>query len=190
MEWRTWFLVDLEQLMGIFLSVIGFYFCLIFFTRMAGLRSFSKLSSYDFAMTIGIGSILASTVVSKSTSLSQGLFAVGMLFALQTIVSLVRRRVKFIKALLDNQAIILMVDGEYLSDNLREAKLSRSDVQEVLRKHGIKSKSEVFAVIMETTADMSVIKNNEVIPDWSLFDDVRDSQLLAQTYNSLPTHTD
>ena len=31
---------------------------------------------------------------------------------------------------------------------------------------------------METTGDMSVIKNNDVEPDWSLFDDIRDSELL------------
>ena len=185
MEWQSWFLIDLEQVIGILLSVIGFYFCLILFTRIAGLRSFSKLSSYDFAMTIGIGSILASTVLSKSTSLLQGLFAVSMLFILQALVSLVRRRIKPIKALLDNQPIILMANGEYFWDNLKEANLSTSDVQEVLRKNGIKSKSEVFAVIMETTADMSVIKNNDVVPDWSLFDDIRDSELLVQAYDSL-----
>ncbi len=185
MEWQSWFLIDLEQVIGILLSVIGFYFCLILFTRIAGLRSFSKLSSYDFAMTIGIGSILASTVLSKSTSLLQGLFAVSMLFILQALVSLVRRRIKPIKALLDNQPIILMANGEYFWDNLKEANLSTSDVQEVLRKNGIKSKSEVFAVIMETTADMSVIKNNDVAPDWSLFDDIRDSELLVQAYDSL-----
>lgn len=185
MEWQSWFLIDLEQVIGILLSVIGFYFCLILFTRIAGLRSFSKLSSYDFAMTIGIGSILASTVLSKSTSLLQGLFAVSMLFILQALVSLVRRRIKPIKALLDNQPIILMANGEYFWDNLKEANLSTSDVQEVLRKNGIKSKSEVFAVIMETTADMSVIKNNDVAPDWSLFDDIRDSELLVQAYANL-----
>lgn len=185
MEWQSWFLIDLEQVIGILLSVIGFYFCLILFTRIAGLRSFSKLSSYDFAMTIGIGSILASTVLSKSTSLLQGLFAVSMLFILQALVSLVRRRIKRIKALLDNQPIILMANGEYFWDNLKEANLSTSDVQEVLRKNGIKSKSEVFAVIMETTADMSVIKNNDVAPDWSLFDDIRDNELLVQAYANL-----
>lgn len=189
MEWQNWFLITPEQLLGIFLSVIGFYFCLILFTRIAGLRSFSKLSSYDFAMTIGIGSILASTVISKSTSLVQGLFAVGMLFILQAIVSWIRRQVKPIKALLDNQPIILMAAGDYFWDNLKEANLTTSDVQEVLRKHGIKSKSEVFAVIMETTADMSVIKHNDIIPDWSLFDDIRDSHLLAQSYRSLPSRT-
>ena len=185
MEWQSWFLINLEQVIGILLSVIGFYFCLILFTRIAGLRSFSKLSSYDFAMTIGIGSILASTVLSKSTSLLQGLFAVSMLFILQALVSLVRRKIKPIKALLDNQPIILMANGEYFWDNLKEANLSTSDVQEVLRKNGIKSKSEVFAVIMETTADMSVIKNDDVAPDWSLFDDIRDSELLVQAYSNL-----
>ena len=71
-----------------------------------------------------------------------------------------------------------MAHGEYLDDNLKEANLSTSDVQEVLRKNGIKAKTEVFAVIMETTGDMSVIKNNDVEPDWSLFDDIRDSELL------------
>ena len=68
-----------------------------------------------------------------------------------------------------------MAHGEYFLDNLKEANLSTSDVQEVLRKNGLKSKKEVFAVIMETTGDMSVIKNNEVVPDYSLFCDIRDS---------------
>jgi len=53
----------------------------------------------------------------------------------------------------------------------------------VLRKNGLKSKTEVFAVIMETTGDMSVIKNNEATPDWSLFDDIRDSELLVRPVN-------
>ena len=39
----------------------------------------------------------------------------------------------------------------------------------------------LFAVIMETTGDMSVIKNNNVEPDRSLFDDIRDSELLIGT---------
>lgn len=180
MEWAAWFLIDWQQIVGIALSVVGFYFCLILFTRIVGLRSFSKLSSYDLAMTVGIGSILASTVLSKSTSLLQGVFAVAMLFIIQAVISIVRRKVKPIKALLDNQPIILMAHGEYYWDNLKEAKLSTNDIKQILRKNGIKSKSEVFAVIMETTADMSVIKNNEAIPDWSLFDDIRDNDLLIK----------
>ncbi|WP_367105743.1 DUF421 domain-containing protein [uncultured Psychrobacter sp.] len=181
MDWQAWFSIEWQQILGIFLSVIGFYFCLILFTRITGLRSFSKLSSYDLAMTVGIGSILASTVLSKSTSLLQGVVAIGFLFALQGLVSIVRRKVKPVKALIDNQPIILMAHGKYFEENLKEAKLSTNDIKQVLRKNGVKSKSEVFAVIMETTADMSVIKTSDAIPDWSIFDDIRDNELLLET---------
>ena len=179
MKWDHWLAIDWQQVLGITLSAVGFYLGLMLFTRLMGLRSFSKLSSHDFAMTVGIDSILASTVLADKPSLLQGLCAVGVLFLIQGAVSVVRRKVKPLKALIDNQAIILMAQGEYFSDNLKEANLSTSDVQEVLRKNGIKAKIEVFAVIMETTGDMSVIKNNEVMPDWSLFDDIRDSELLV-----------
>ncbi|WP_201529729.1 MULTISPECIES: DUF421 domain-containing protein [Psychrobacter] len=178
MRWQAWFAIEWQQVFGISLSALGFYLGLMLFTRLMGLRSFSKLSSYDFAMTIAIGSILASTVTSDSPSLLQGLLAVGVLFVIQAFISMIRRKVKPIKTLLDNQPVILMAHGEYFGDNLKEANLSPSDVQEALRKNGIKSKTEVFAVIMETTGDMSVIKTNDVTPDRSLFNDIRDSELL------------
>lgn len=100
MDWSKWFSMDWSQVGGIALSAIGIYFGLILFTRLMGLRSFSKLSSHDFAMTVGIGSILASTVLSKSPSLLQGLVAMAMLFLLQAMVSMIRRKVKPLKDLL------------------------------------------------------------------------------------------
>jgi uncharacterized membrane protein YcaP (DUF421 family) len=50
-------------------TALGFYLVLMLFARLMGLRSFSNLSSYDFAMTVAIGSILASTILSDSPSL-------------------------------------------------------------------------------------------------------------------------
>ena len=183
MQWEKWFAIEWQQALGISLSALGLYGGLIVFTRLMGLRSFSKLSSYDFAMTVAIGSILASTILSDSPSLAQGLVAVAVLFLIQGTISVIRRKSKPLKSLIDNQAIILMAHGEYFCDNLKEANLTKSDVQEVLRRNGLKAKSEVFAVIMETTGDMSVIKNDNTAPDWSLFDDIRDSHLLINANN-------
>ena len=133
-------------------------------------------------MTVGVGSILASTVLSKDPSLLQGLTAMACLFIFQALVSMLRRKVKPIKKLVDNPAIVLMAHGEYISDNLKEANLAKSDVQEVLRKNGLKNPAQVFAVIMETTGDMSVIKQDDQAPDMemSLFDDIRDYEILIK----------
>lgn len=179
MDWSKWFSMDWSQVVGVALSAIGIYFGLILFTRLMGLRSFSKLSSHDFAMTVGIGSVLASTVLSKSPSLLQGLVAMAMLFLLQAMVSLIRRKVKPLKDLIDNEPVVLMAHGDYYWDNINQASLSKSDIHQVLRQNGIKSKSEIFAVIMETTGDISVIKQSETAADRALFDDIRDFEYLV-----------
>lgn len=182
MDWSAWFGMDWQRLVGIFLSALGVYLGLMFYTRLMGLRSFSKLSSHDFAMTVGVGSILASTVLSKDPSLLQGLTAMACLFIFQAIISFLRRKSQPVKNLVDNPAIILMAHGEYIWDNLKEANLAKSDVQEVLRKNGLKNPEQVFAVVMETTGDMSVIKQDNQAPDMqlSLFDDIRDYEMLLK----------
>lgn len=184
MDWSKWFSMDWSQVGAVALSAIGIYFGLILFTRLMGLRSFSKLSSHDFAMTVGIGSILASTIVSKSPSLLQGLVAMAMLFLLQAVVSIIRRKVKPLKDLIDNEPVVLMAHGEYYWNNIKQASLSKSDIHQILRKNGIKSKSEIFAVIMETTGDMSVIKQSDTVADKALFDDVRECELLLNPTQS------
>ncbi|WP_230659326.1 DUF421 domain-containing protein [Psychrobacter sp. I-STPA10] len=182
MDWSAWLGMDWQQVVMIFISALGVYVGLMFYTRLMGLRSFSKLSSHDFAMTVGVGSILASTVLSKDPSLLQGLVAMACLFIFQAVVSMLRRKVKPIKKLVDNQAIILMAHGEYIAENLKKANLAKSDIQEVLRKNGLKNPAQVFAVVMETTGDMSVIKQDDQAPDMqmSLFDDIRDYEILLK----------
>ena len=71
-----------------------------------------------------------------------------------------------------------MAHGEYYRDNIAEASLSKHDIGTVLRKNGIKSKSQVFALVMETTGDMSVSKQDDTIPDIDLFEDIRECEHL------------
>ena len=178
MDWSKWFVMDWQE--GVAIAITGIVLCfgLILFTRLMGLRSFAKLTSYDFAMTVAVGSILASTVLSKSPSLSKGLLAIAVLFILQGSVSFLCRKVKPFKKAVDNEPIVLMAHGEYYWDNIAEASLSKHDIGTVLRKNGIKSKSQVFALVMETTGDMSVIKQDDTIPDIDLFEDIRECEHL------------
>lgn len=178
MDWSKWFEMDWEHGVAIAVTGIVLYFGLILFTRLMGLRSFAKISSHDFAMTVAVGSILASTLLSKSPSLSKGLLAIAILFILQGSVSFLRRKVKPFKKAVDNQPIVLMAHGEYFWENIAEASLSKHDIGTVLRKNGIKSKSQVFALVMETTGDMSLIKQDDTVPDIDLFEDIRECEHL------------
>ncbi|UNU72512.1 DUF421 domain-containing protein [Moraxella nasovis] len=178
MNLSQWLTVDINQLIGILLSLIGIYIGVIIYTRLLGLRSFTKLSGYDFAMTVAIGSILASTALSAEPSLLQGLFTMGALFGLQRILSWIRIHLKPVKRMVDNQPMILMAHGQYLWDNIHACNLSKSDIQGILRQNNIKSSSQVFAVIMETSGDVSVLKNDDTDFEPELFNDIREWELL------------
>jgi len=146
---------------------------LILFTRMVGLRSFSKMSGYDFAITVATGSVLASVVVTKSTGPIVGIAAVAALFAVQLGLSRLRVRSSAVADALDNAPLLIM-DGEHiLEDNLRAAKMTRADLIGKLREANVLRFDEVRAVVFEQTGDVSVLHGDREV-DPRIMEGVRD----------------
>ena len=54
-------------------------------TRISGLRTFAKMSSIDFATTIAIGSVIASTILSSKTSIMEGSIALISIIVFQLV---------------------------------------------------------------------------------------------------------
>ncbi|MDX1691666.1 MAG: DUF421 domain-containing protein, partial [Acidimicrobiia bacterium] len=67
------------------LSSVAMLAGIVAYVRIVGLRSFSKMASFDFAVTVAIGSLLGSVAMSGS-SLADGLVAVGSLLVAQALV--------------------------------------------------------------------------------------------------------
>jgi uncharacterized membrane protein YcaP (DUF421 family) len=65
----------------------------ILLTRLNGLRSFSKMSGFEFAVTVAIGSVLASAATTPDSSVLVPLTALVALYALQG--GLARLRVRW-----------------------------------------------------------------------------------------------
>ena len=150
------FNISTETLVFMFLCAVGLYIGIILFTKWSGKRSFSKMSSFDFAMTVAIGSLFATVILSSSVNLTKGLIGLAMLYLLQMSVALLRR-FKIVQSLVDNRPLLLM-DGEtILHENLRKARLTESDLRAKLREAKVIELTEIRAVVFETTGDISVL---------------------------------
>jgi uncharacterized membrane protein YcaP (DUF421 family) len=157
------------------LSGLGVYVAVIALTRLAGVRSLAKMSSFDFAATVAVGSTIATTLVG-STSLTAGVFGLAVLFGLQYLVATLRRR-GLLLGVVDNEPLLLMADGQVLEGNLRHARVSREELFSQLRQHGIFTRAEVQAVVLETTGDVSVVRTGQPVDD-DLLRGVRGSERL------------
>lgn len=169
---KEWFTASATSLYAIILTAIGIYICTIVYTRLAGKRSFSKMSSFDFAMTVAIGSILATTILSKSTSLLQGAIGLASVYVLQLFVALLRRNKQF-QRLVDNKPVLLMDGQEILHENLKKSHVTLDDLKSKLREANVLELSQVRAVIFEATGDIAVLHTkdeNQQIEDFILED--------------------
>jgi uncharacterized membrane protein YcaP (DUF421 family) len=145
-----------STLYAILITAFGIYVTLIVFTRIAGKRSFSKMSSFDFAMTVAVGSLLATTILSSTVNLIQGVIGLAIVYILQISAAMLRR-FNWFKAMIDNTPLLLMDGENILHDNLKKARVAEDDLRSKLREANIVEMHEVKAVVFETTGDISVI---------------------------------
>ncbi len=165
---EKWFEASWTSLIAICITAVVIYLAVILFTRIAGKRSFSKMSSFDFAMTVAIGSILASTILSKSVSLVQGVVGLAMVYILQISVAILRRSTH-IEKIIDNSPLILMDGTAILHENLKKARVTEADLRSKLREANVLELSQVRAVVFEATGDISVLHSkdeNVILEDW------------------------
>ncbi len=152
-----WFTASPDALLATVLSAIGIYVVLIVLVRLVGLRSFSKMTSVDFAMTVAMGSVLASTILTNSPSLPQAAVALCSLFGIQFVVALLRKRTDVAEDVVDNEPVVIMTPDGMRRDVMREERVTENDVWAKLREANVIDPSEVRAVVLETTGDISVL---------------------------------
>ncbi len=173
--WSAWFATSWSTVGLVWLSTACVYVLVIALTRLAGLRSFSKMSAFDFAMTIAIGSLFAATITSPTPSLGVAAAAFAALFAGQYAIAWLRHRSTFFSSAVDNKPCLLMYDGRVLEDNLAASRLTMDDLRAKLREANVVRWDQVRAVVFESTADVTVMHTHEPDEPWdrSLLDGVR-----------------
>ncbi len=164
---NEWFKFSSDGFFAIILTAIGIYMALVILTRISGKRSFSKMSSFDFAMTVAIGSVLATVILSKSVSLQDGITALVIIYVLQILIATARRW-KPIRELMDNKPTLLMQNGKIIEGSLEKCKVTESDLKAKLREANVIQLSEVKAVVFESTGDISVLhgSDDKTIDEW------------------------
>ncbi len=152
-----WLVTNWTSAFMVIVSAIAVYAMLIGLTRLSGVRSFSKMSSFDFAITIATGSVAASIIVLKDPPILQGAVALGILYAMQMSLAALRKRSKLIEKMVDNEPRLIMCGSKIHEDQMKKAKITHDDLFAKLREANVTQFDQIHAVIAETTGDISVL---------------------------------
>lgn len=127
-------------------------------TRMIGLRTFSKMTAFDFVATIATGSLLAQAAGSSDwKEFIQAVIAVAMVLTAQRIIAAIRFRSDSFRDAIENEPILLMSRGSFHRKAMAKVRVSEADIRTKLRQANVADPDQVEAVVLETTGDISVL---------------------------------
>ena len=156
-----YFTKDIGMVPEIIIGTIVVYIAVIIFTRIFGLKSFSKMTGFDFVNTVAIGNLIGMTIATSNPKLLLGILLIGLLYLANYLVSLLRFRSKTARKHLDNSPVLIMRDGQILYDNLNKVEITENELRGKLREANVIRLNEVKAVILETTGDVSVLHGDD-----------------------------
>ena len=134
------------------------YAALVLLLRVSGKRTLSKMNAFDFIVTVALGSVLATILLSKDVALADGVTAMATLIALQFIVAWLSVRFQWVSKLVKAEPALLLHRGEFCRDAMRRERVVESEIRAAVRGQGINALEKVESVILETDGSFSVIE--------------------------------
>lgn len=118
-------------------------------------RTIAEFTPFDWVTAVAVGSIVGRTATAADTSWFTGTAALLTLLAVHDLVARLRF-IPWVRRLVDPPVRVLISDGEVHDANLKRCRLTRGDLDAILRQHGHRTLSDVRLAIFETKGVVSV----------------------------------
>ena len=148
------------------------YLWLVLVLRITGKRTLTQLNAFDFIVTVALGSVVASVIVTKSVAYVEGALALALLALLQLAAAWAAVRVDWVRRALTSEPTLLVRDGQLLPGALTGERISEPALRQAVRSAGLGGLDQVAAVVLETNGKLSVIGRRQT-GDGSALTDVR-----------------
>jgi uncharacterized membrane protein YcaP (DUF421 family) len=107
-----------------------------------------------------ISNAVQNAMVGPDNSLLGGIIAATALFLGNRLLQFASLRSKTLNHFLQGNAIMLIYKGKILDDHLKKADISREELEEAVREHGVSGTSNVDLAVLETDGNISVLSEN------------------------------
>ena len=133
------------------------YAFLIFFLRITGKRTLSKMNAFDLIVTVALGSTLASTMLTKSVALAEGIVAFALLVMLQYAVTWFSVRSEWFQSLVKAKPQLLVHRGTWMREAMHRERVTEEEILAALRNQGVPGIGKRTTVVLETDGSLSVL---------------------------------
>lgn len=126
-------------------------------TKLLGVKHISQMTTFDYIVSIVIGSVGGALCVDTEISLWYCVLAMAILIAFAWLLSFLNRKTVFFRRYVTGTPTVLIDKGKIMYEGLKHIKYNTNDLLRELRHKGYFDISDVEDAIMETNGQVSVL---------------------------------
>ncbi len=133
------------------------YLFMVIALRIFGKKELSQLNTADVILILLISNSVQNAMVGNNTTLSGGMAAATVLFAINFILKKLMFKYKKFSEFMLEKPEILIHDGTLDFKNLSKLNISSDEIKEAMREHGVEHFKDVKLAMLEIDGNISII---------------------------------
>lgn len=150
-----------SDLLRVILVGVPAYIGLVLILRFSGKRTLSKMNAFDLVVTVSLGSVLATVLLSSDVALAEGLTAVALLIALQYVITWSSVRSTRFQRIIKARPSLLAFRGDLYPEVLERERITVEELAAAVRDSGVSGVGATQAVVLETDGTITVIPRGD-----------------------------
>ena len=144
----------------LFIRTTILYIAVVSCVRLMGKRQLGELQPYELVITIMISDLAVSPMQDVRLPLLLGIIPIVTLLLIKTIINELELYSPFIEKIIDGSPVILIENGKINTKNLKNQKMTKTDLLEELRESGFFNAHMIKYAILETNGKISLFPYN------------------------------
>jgi uncharacterized membrane protein YcaP (DUF421 family) len=136
---------------------VAIYVAMVVALRLFGKREIGQFTLFDLVLVLLVANAVQPAMTGPDSSLAGGLLIILTLVLTNRALSEARRRLPFLRVVLESPARTIARDGAWLNEAVQQEDLDPEDLESALREHGIGSIGEVALAVLEPDGSISVV---------------------------------
>ncbi|HEX2279518.1 MAG: DUF421 domain-containing protein [Candidatus Tectomicrobia bacterium] len=138
------------------------YFFLLVLFRLAGKRTLSDVTTFDFVMLLIIGEATQQALLGEDFSLTNAFLVILTLIGLDIAISLWQQRWPRLSKWIEGVPLVIVEDGRPLHERMKRARVSEEDVLTAAReRQGLARMDQIRYAVLERSGGISIIPRQD-----------------------------
>lgn len=136
------------------------YIVVLFVFRVAGRRTLSELTTFDFVLLLVIGEATQQALLGDDFSITNAFIVIVSLVGMDITLTYIKRKSTRIAKLIDGESMIIVEYGRVLDWRIQKSRIDQDDILQAARTtQGLERLDQIKFAILEKDGKISIIPN-------------------------------